>query len=160
MFLDLLPQFLRIPFFKLALGRFGRGSSIDYKTYVRYPWKVFIGDDPELARGCMILPSMQCKDITITLGRHIQVAPNVIFASAGHNYKYLDLPDVAGSIVIGDYVWIGAGSIILPGVTIGEGAVIGAGSIVSRNIPSYSIAVGVPARVIKSRILVEDETDI
>jgi len=154
-FLDLLPQFFRVPIFKLVLGRFGRSSSIDYNTYIRYPWKVFIGDDTELARGCMLLPSMQCKGITITLGCHIQVAPNVIFASAGHDYKYLDLPDIAGSIIIKDYVWIGAGSIILPGVTVGEGAVIGAGSIVSRDIPPYSIAVGVPAKAIKSRVLAE-----
>jgi len=155
--LDLLPQFLRVPIFKLVLGRFGHGASIDYKAYVRYPWKVFIGDDTELARECMILPSMQCKDITITLGRHIQVAPNVIFASAGHDYKYLDLPDNAGSILIKDYVWIGAGSIILPGVTIGEGAVIGAGSIVTHDIPPYSIAAGIPAKVIKPRVLADDE---
>lgn len=155
--LDLLPQFLSVPIFKLVLGQFGRNSSIDYKAYIRYPWKVFIGDDSQVARGCMILPSMQCKDITITLGSHIQVAPNVVFAAAGHDYRYLDLPDIAGSIVIKDYVWIGAGSIILPGITIGEGAIIGAGSIVSRDIPPYSIAAGVPAKVIRPRVLAKDE---
>lgn len=158
-FFDLFPQFVRILFFKLTLGRFGTGSIIDYKVYIRYPWKVFIGEDTELGRGCMVLPSMQCKGITITFGSHIQVAPNVIFAAAGHDYRFLDLPDIAGSIAIGDYVWIGAGSVILPGVTIGEGAVIGAGSVVSRDIPPYSIAAGIPAKVIKPRVLAEDEAN-
>jgi len=53
--------------------------------------------------------------------------------------------------VIGNDVWIGTRVIILPGVEIGSGSVIGAGSIVSRSIPPYSIAVGAPAKVIRTR---------
>jgi acetyltransferase-like isoleucine patch superfamily enzyme len=52
---------------------------------------------------------------------------------------------------IGKYCWIGAGTIILPGVKIGDFSIIGAGSVVVRDIPPYSIAVGNPARVIKHR---------
>jgi len=54
-------------------------------------------------------------------------------------------------ITLGDDVWVGANSVILPGVTIGMGAVIGAGSVVTKNIPEYAIAVGNPAKVIKYR---------
>lgn len=57
----------------------------------------------------------------------------------------------AHHVTIGNDVWIGHGSIILPGVSIGSGAAIGAGAVVSRNIPDFAIAVGVPARVIKYR---------
>jgi acetyltransferase-like isoleucine patch superfamily enzyme len=53
--------------------------------------------------------------------------------------------------VIGNDVWIGVGTIILPGVTIGDGAIIGAGSIVTKNIPPYAIAAGNPAKIIKYR---------
>jgi acetyltransferase-like isoleucine patch superfamily enzyme len=53
-------------------------------------------------------------------------------------------------VVIGDDCWIGAGVIILAGVSIGSGCSIGAGSVVKANIPPFSIAVGVPARVIRS----------
>ena len=56
-----------------------------------------------------------------------------------------------GDVVIGSDVWIGSHAIILPGVTIGHGAVIGAGAVVSRDIPPYAVAVGVPARVVKYR---------
>jgi phosphonate metabolism protein (transferase hexapeptide repeat family) len=52
---------------------------------------------------------------------------------------------------LGHDIWIGHGAIILPGVTVGTGAVIGAGSVVTKDIPPYSIAVGVPAKVIKKR---------
>jgi acetyltransferase-like isoleucine patch superfamily enzyme len=58
---------------------------------------------------------------------------------------------VSKPIEIGDDVWIGTGVKILKGVKIGKGAVIGAGSVVTRDIPPYSIAVGIPARVIKER---------
>ena len=54
----------------------------------------------------------------------------------------------SGIVEIGNNVFIGAGSIVLPGVTIGDNVVIGAGSIVSRNIPTNSVAVGNPAKVI------------
>lgn len=57
---------------------------------------------------------------------------------------------VYNKISIGSYVFIGMGTILLPGVSIGDHCVIGAGSVVSRDIPSGSVAVGVPCRVIKS----------
>jgi len=60
-------------------------------------------------------------------------------------------PHTSEEIQIGRDVWIGRGSCILPGVTIGEGAVIGANSVVTRDVPDFGIATGVPARVIKIR---------
>jgi len=54
--------------------------------------------------------------------------------------------------LIKEDVWIGAKSIVLKGVTIGKGAIVGAGAVVTKNIPSYKIAVGVPAKVIGERI--------
>ena len=57
--------------------------------------------------------------------------------------------------MVGDYVWIGARSIILQGVTIGEGAVVAAGSVVSKDVAPYTIVAGVPAKVVKQRIIEE-----
>ncbi|MFI3296999.1 MAG: DapH/DapD/GlmU-related protein [bacterium] len=54
-----------------------------------------------------------------------------------------------GEVNIGDNVWVGEGVAIMPGVTIGEGAVIGANSVVTKNIPSYAVVAGIPARIIK-----------
>lgn len=61
------------------------------------------------------------------------------------------------AIRIEDDSWIGANVVILPGVTIGRGSTIGAGSIVSRDVPPYSVAVGIPARVVKTLPSVEEE---
>lgn len=63
---------------------------------------------------------------------------------------------VKGDVVIGNNVWIGERSIILPGVTIGNGAIIAAGAVVTKSIPPYTIAGGVPARCIRKRFSNED----
>ena len=62
----------------------------------------------------------------------------------------MNLPLKYAPIVIEDGAHIGIGSIIMPGVTIGKGAVIGAGAVVTQDIPPYCVAVGVPAKVIKT----------
>ena len=91
-------------------------------------------------------------DAPITFGDNVMVAPNVTISTGAHpilpelrvkTYQY-NLP-----VVIEDGVWIGAGAIILPGVTIGENSVIGAGSVVTKDIPPNVVAVGCPCRVLR-----------
>lgn len=91
-------------------------------------------------------------DTDIYIGDNVMIAPNVVLAGAAHpicpelrekNYQY-NLP-----IHIGNRVWIGAGSVVLPGITIGDNSVIGAGSVVTKDIPAGVVAVGNPCRVIR-----------
>jgi len=137
----------------VVLKKFGAKSAIDYKTYIRYPSHVRIGEHTMINRGCRLLASYHYKKVEIVIGSYVRVAPEVCFFAAGHDYTKLDLPNTAESIIVGDYVWIGARSVILQGVTIGEGAVIAAGSVVTQDVPAYTVAAGVPARVIKKRVL-------
>lgn len=148
-----MPPFIRNIVFHMFLGFYGKGSMIDYHTYIRYMSKVKIGTGTTINRGCCLLASHFHKDVKITIGNYVAIAPDVYILAAGHDHKSLGLPDTAASIKIGDYAWIGARSIILQGVEIGEGAVVAAGSIVSRDVPPYTIAAGIPARVIKKRII-------
>ncbi|HJA47863.1 MAG TPA: sugar O-acetyltransferase [Candidatus Agathobaculum intestinipullorum] len=92
-------------------------------------------------------------DTHVYVGDYTQFGPNVVLAVAGHpidpalreqGYQY-NLP-----IHIGRNCWIGAGALILPGVTIGDNTVIGAGSVVTRDIPSGVVAVGNPCRVLRA----------
>lgn len=150
--LELLPPFLRWIVFKVTLKKLGKGSLIDYKTYFRYPSKISLGNHVAINRGCEFYASFLVPTGTITIGDHVTFSPNVKLYTIGHNPSTRKLADLAGPIVIQDHAWIAADCIILPNVTIGEGAVVGAGSVVTRDIPPYSIAVGVPARVIKKRM--------
>jgi acetyltransferase-like isoleucine patch superfamily enzyme len=84
----------------------------------------------------------------------------VYITDQNHGYEDVSVPISRQSqperaVIIGDGSWLGHGSIILPGVTIGEHVVIGANSVVTKNIPSFSVAVGSPARVIRK--FVENE---
>ena len=85
----------------------------------------------------------------IRIGEHAQIGPSTIITTTGHNYRAKELERDYSAIDIGKRVWIGANATILPGVSIGDFCVIGAGAVVTRDIPPYSLAVGVPARVIR-----------
>lgn len=92
----------------------------------------------------------------LEIGDYVRIGPNVIIYAANHIFSNPDIPikDQGLSsygIKIEEDVWIGAGAIVLDGVTIGKGSVIGAGAVVTKDIPPYSVAVGVPAKVIKKR---------
>ncbi len=87
----------------------------------------------------------------ITIGDGAFIGPNVQLITTGH------VPDPAGRratvsrpIVLGNNVWIGAGAIVLPGVTVGDNSVIGAGAVVTRDVPANAVAVGNPARVVRT----------
>lgn len=92
----------------------------------------------------------------IEIGCGVEIAPNCAFYSYDHGFE----PDQniseqpltsKGKIVVGDHAWLGVGVIVLSGVRIGKGAVVGAGSVVTHDIPDGSVAVGIPARVVKMR---------
>ena len=88
----------------------------------------------------------------VTIGSHVNLAQGITVTALNHNLstkdKFIDEQGVATSpIVIEDDVWIGANAVILPGVRIGRHSVIAAGAVVNRDVPPYSLAVGVPAQV-------------
>ena len=110
--------------------------SIGANTYVNR-YTIFDGHECiKVGRRCMIGPHCYITDgdHTKKLGQPIQAQP-----------MRMD------PVIIEDEVWIGSHVIILPGVQLGKGAVIGAGSVVTRSVPSNSIAVGIPARVVRMR---------
>ena len=85
----------------------------------------------------------------ITIGRDCAISWDVVIMDSDEHERP-GVESAPAAVHIGDRVWIGCRAIVLKGVTIGEGAVIGAGSIVTRDIPAYSLAVGQPARVVRS----------
>lgn len=94
----------------------------------------------------------------VSIGKRVLIAGHCVLSSVGHPISLPRHGQVDSSpIIVGNDVWFGAGAIVVPGVTIGEGSVIGAGAVVVNDVPPFSVAVGVPARVVKS---VRDEKEI
>jgi acetyltransferase-like isoleucine patch superfamily enzyme len=93
----------------------------------------------------------------IRIGKHCLIASHCGIYANNHVFSNLLLPIkqqgiTREGIIIEDDCWLGHGVTVLDGVTIGQGSIIGAGAVVSKDIPPYSIAVGVPAKVIKHRV--------
>jgi acetyltransferase-like isoleucine patch superfamily enzyme len=84
----------------------------------------------------------------ISLGEYTQVGPGTLITTTEHDYER-HLEPTFKRVAVGRCVWIGANVTILGGVTIGDGAVIGAGAVVIRDIPAHTLAVGVPARIVR-----------
>jgi acetyltransferase-like isoleucine patch superfamily enzyme len=101
----------------------------------------------------------------IRIGSNVLIGQSVNMHSERHNFGDLDRP-IRGQgisykgIVIEDDVWIGSKATILDGVTIGTGSIVGAGAVVTRSIPPYSIAVGIPSRVVGSRKEVHEDRSL
>jgi acetyltransferase-like isoleucine patch superfamily enzyme len=87
----------------------------------------------------------------IIIGDNVQIGPSVSIISANHDFSDFNIHLPSDPVRIGNNVWIGSNSVILPGVKIGNNVVIGAGSIVTKGIPDNSIAFGNPCKVIKEK---------
>ena len=130
---------------RTIFGRVGENVHFEKGMRIDYGCNTHIGNNVFINFNFVLL---DCAPVTI--GNNVFIAPDVQIYTAQHP---LD-PDTrnqhigsARPINIGDDVWIGGGSIILPGVTIGKGSTIGAGSVVKHDIPSGVIAAGNPCQV-------------
>lgn len=134
------------------LGKRGSHCTISAPFYVDYGENIRLGKNVEINMNCVFL---DCN--LITIGDYTGIGPGVHIYAVTHPTNPAErLPEnssfwksYTAPVTIGRNVWIGGGSIILPGVTIGDGASIGAGSVVTKDIPANVLAVGNPCRVIK-----------
>lgn len=130
------------------LGAFGAGSEIRPPLYCDYGYQLRVGARTFVNFGLVAL------DVApITIGDDVQIGPNVQLLTPTHPTEAEPRRakwEAAQPVTVGDNVWLGGGAVVLPGVTIGENTVVGAGAVVTGDLPPDVVAVGNPARVIRS----------
>lgn len=121
-----------------SMAYFGNGSNIE------------IGDFSQLGINCKV-------EEDLILGKYVLMGPDVIIYSSSHEYENPETPVMFQGgkerrpVVVGDDVWFGTRSIVMPGIKIGSHVIIGANSVVTKDVPDYAIVGGSPAKIIRFR---------
>ncbi len=128
-------------------------AEVGENLYIELPFRASWGLNTHWGKNCYANFNLTLVDDNeIFIGDNCMIAPNVVIATAAHpvdpelrrNYTQFAIP-----IIIGNNVWIGANSVVMPGVTIGDDTVIGAGSVVTKDIPKGVVACGNPCKVMR-----------
>lgn len=143
-------QWLRVRLAKLMLKSSGDGLRVAPRANINSGRGVSVGKNCGLAEGLVIIGDLNAGD-------DLMLGPDVVMISYNHDYLNPRIPirsqgiTKSRPITIGDDVWIGMRSMIMPGVRIGSHAIVAAGSVVTKNVPDWAIVGGNPAKVIKYR---------
>ena len=138
----------RLEILKSVVGKIGEGCYVTPNVFFDYGCNTELGERVYFNANCVIL---DCAKVTI--GDDTFIGPNTQFYTPIHPLDFKTrntFVETAKPIKIGKNCWLGGSVIVLPGVTIGDGCVIGAGAVVTKDIPENSLAVGNPAKVIRT----------
>ncbi len=161
-----------------SFGAMGKGCTVQARMRCGNPGDIFLGDNVFIGSdawidcftgyaGVKFSPRLEIGDDTMIgyhshimvigtmkIGRHVLIADKVYISDNLHGFEDVTLPIfqqpmIHRPVVIEDEVWLGENVCVLPGVTIGKHAVIGSNSVVTKDVPAFSVAAGVPAKVIR-----------
>ena len=155
--------FINIVFFKSSLFPFnslklfllrlfgcslGKGVVIKPNVNIKYPWKLSLGNYVWIGEQVWI----DNLD-NVTIGNHVCISQGAILICGSHDYKKPSFDLITKEIILNDGVWVGAKSIILPGVVAESHAILSAGSVMSKNLENYTIYRGNPAKKVGLRTI-------
>lgn len=136
---------------RLVLGKVGKNSFINRNFFYHTGKNIEIGDNVFINRNVELI----AKGSKLVIKNDVLIGQNVVITTANHGFETkipIRLQKMKSKkIIINDDVWIGANVVILPGVTLAKGSIIGAEAIVTKDVKTYSIVGGVPAKLIKYR---------
>jgi putative colanic acid biosynthesis acetyltransferase WcaF len=139
---------LKAALLRLFGASIGRGVCLKPGIRVKFPWYLAIGDH------CWIGESAWIDNLTrVNIGSNVCVSQGAYLGTGNHDWTTPNMKLFTRPITLRDGSWVGAKSIVCPGVTFGEGAVLAAGSVATRDIPSFEIWAGNPARFVRTRRL-------
>jgi putative colanic acid biosynthesis acetyltransferase WcaF len=133
-------------------ARVGRNVVIKPRVNVKYPWKLRIGDHAWIGEGVWI-----DNVAAVEIGAHVCLSQAVYVCTGNHDWSDARFRLRAEPVTIGDRAWIGAASVLCPGVRIGEGSVTSAGSVVATDTEPWMVYGGNPARALRARKIAEAE---
>ena len=138
-------------FVKQIFAKSGKNINISKGARFGNGQFLFIGNNSSIGLNCKV-PN------NIKIGENVMMGPNVMIFGSNHASERTDIPMIQQGykkyppVTIEDDVWVGANSIILPGVVIKKGSIVAAGAVVTKSFPEFSIIGGNPAKIIKSRL--------
>lgn len=142
--------FMGIKIFLLRVfgAKIGKGLIIKNNVCIKFPWKLTIGDNVWLGENCWI----DNLDY-VTIGNNVCISQGALLLTGNHDYTLTSFDYRNAPIIIEDGAWIGAKSVVCPGVTVHSHAILTVGSIATKDMEEYSIYQGNPAKQIRKRII-------
>lgn len=150
-FINKIPfYFIRNLYYKFCGIKLEKGTTIHLNVFIE---GVYFGVKRLKIKKNSVIGRFSYVDCRggIKIGENVSISPYTKIITASHLLNSEKFEGSRKEVIINDFVWIGTGAIILPGVSLGVGSVIGAGAVVSKDVPDYAVVIGNPARIIKYR---------
>ena len=124
----------------------GRGLVIKPQVWIKYPWRLAVGDHCWIGQGAWIE-----NLANVRIGSQVCISQQVYICTGSHDIRRRTFDLIVRPVVIGDGAWLAARALVLGGVTVGANAVVAAGSVVAKDVPPAAIVAGQPANPIGVR---------
>jgi len=133
---------------RLFGAKVGKGVVIQPGVNINFPWKLRIGDHSWIGQRAWLDNLDQ-----LTIGNNVVISQGAMIIQGSHDYKKMDYPTYTKPVVLEDGSWLGAGAIVMLGVTMKSHSVLAAGSMASKDLEAYKVYQGNPAVVVRERII-------
>ncbi|GAB3663653.1 putative colanic acid biosynthesis acetyltransferase [Echinicola sediminis] len=137
---------IKVYFLRLFGAKIGKGVVIKPGVNIKYPWFLSIGDHVWIGEKVWVDNLAQ-----VVLGNHVCISQGAMLLCGNHNYKQKNFDLIVGKITIEDGAWIGAQSVVCPGVTCRSHSVLAVGSVATKTLDQYTIYQGNPAIPVRER---------
>jgi len=139
---------LKVKLLRMFGARVGKGVTLKPRINIKYPWLLDIGDHVWIGEGVWI-----DNLAPVSIGSHVCISQGALLLTGNHNYKKKTFDLMVGKITLGDGAWIGAKSVVCPGVTCGSHSVLAVGSVAVKDLKPYFIYQGNPAVPVRERTI-------
>ncbi len=139
---------LKVKLLRLFGARVGKGVTLKPNVNIKYPWLLEIGDHVWIGEGVWI-----DNLAPVSIGSHVCISQGALLLTGNHNYKKKTFDLMVGKITLADGAWIGAKSVVCPGVTCGSHSVLAVGSVAGKDLKPYFIYQGNPAVPVRERTI-------